>query len=155
MEAAYKAMTQLCARREYCTHDIREKLRARQLTSEEMTTLLERMQQENYINDARYARAFAHDKLRYDGWGRIKIAQALRIKSISERYIQDALDELPEEEYLETLSRVIRSKQRSVKGKTPYETRQKLARSVIARGFEPSLVFEEIGSSEEAPDDDW
>jgi regulatory protein len=155
MEAAFRAMTLLCARREYCTHDIREKLRTKELSPDETSAILERLQQEGYINDARYARAYAHDKLLYDGWGRIKIAQSLRMKRIADNLVQEALDELSEEQYLETLRRVVRSKQRSVKGKTPYETRQKLARSVINRGFEPSLVFKEIGSSDEDAADDW
>lgn len=155
MEAAFRAMTLLCARREYCTYDIREKLRTRELSPDETSAILERLQQEGYINDARYARAYAHDKLLYDGWGRIKIAQSLRLKHIADSLVQEALDELSEEQYLETLRRVVRSKQRSVKGKTPYETRQKLARSVINRGFEPSIVFKEIGNSDEDAADDW
>jgi regulatory protein len=125
------------------------------LSPDETSAILERLQQEGYINDARYARAYAHDKLLYDGWGRIKIAQSLRLKRIADNLVQEALDELSEEHYLDTLRRVVRSKQRSVKGKTPYETRQKLARSVINRGFEPSLVFKEIGNSDEDADDDW
>lgn len=155
MEAAFRAMTLLCARREYCTYDIREKLRTRELSPDETSAILERLQQEGYINDARYARAYAHDKLLYDGWGRIKIAQSLRMKRIADNLVQEALDELSEEQYLETLRHVVRSKQRSVKGKTPYETRQKLARSVINRGFEPSLVFKEIGNSDDDAADEW
>lgn len=155
MEAAFRAMTLLCARREYCTYDIREKLRTKELSPDETSAILERLQQEGYINDARYARAYAHDKLLYDGWGRIKIAQSLRMKRIADSLVQGALDELSEEQYLDTLRSVVRSKQRSVKGKTPYETRQKLARSVINRGFEPSLVFNEIGNSDDDAADDW
>ena len=144
MEALYQSMTALCARREYCCADIAEKLRKKGASSEDAEVLIDRLIDEGYINEGRYARAFVHDKTLYNGWGRIKVAQQLRAKGICNAYINEAMTCITEEQYAEAFQKVLRSKQRSIKGETDYEVRQKLARSLIARGFEPSYVFENM-----------
>ena len=144
MEALYRTMTALCARREYCCADIAEKLRKKGASSEDAEVLIDRLIEEGYIDEGRYARAFVHDKTLYNGWGRIKVAQQLRAKGICNAYINEAMTCITEEQYAEVFQKVLRSKQRSIKGETDYEVRQKLARSLIARGFEPSYVFENM-----------
>ena len=106
--------------------------------------LIDRLIEEGYIDEGRYARAFVHDKILYNGWGRVKVAQQLRAKGVCPAYIQEAMPCITEEQYAEAFQKVLRSKQRSIKGETDYEVRQKLARSLIARGFEPSYVFENM-----------
>ena len=144
MKVLYQAMTSLCARREYCCADIAEKLRRKGATPEQTAVLIDRLIEEGYIDEGRYARAFVHDKILYNGWGRIKVARHLRAKGICPAYIQEAMPCITEEQYAEVFQKVLRSKQRSIKGETDYEVRQKLARSLIARGFEPSYVFENM-----------
>jgi SOS response regulatory protein OraA/RecX len=51
---------------------------------------------------------------------------------------------ITEEQYAEVFQKVLQAKRRSIKGDTDYEVRQKLARSLIARGFEPSYVFNHL-----------
>ena len=144
MEALYRTMTALCARREYCCADIAEKLRKKGASSKDAEGLIDRLIEEGYIDEGRYARAFVHDKILYNGWGRVKVAQHLRAKGVCPAYIQEAMPCITEEQYAEAFQKVFRSKQRSIKGETDYEVRQKLARSLIARGFEPSYVFENM-----------
>ena len=144
MEALYQSMAALCARREYCCADIAEKLRKKGATHEEAAVLIDRLIEGGYIDEGRYARAFVHDKTLYNGWGRIKTAQHLRAKGICPAYINEAMTCITDEQYAEVFSKVLRSKQRSIKGDTDYEVRQKLARSLIARGFEPSYVFDHL-----------
>ena len=144
MEALYNAMTALCAHREYCCADIAEKLRKKGASSREAEVLIDRLIEEGYINEARYARAFVHDKTLYNGWGRIKTAQQLRAKGICTAYINEAMTCITDAQYAEVFQKALRSKQRSVKGDSDYEVRQKLARSLIARGFEPSYVFDNL-----------
>ena len=153
MEALYQSMAALCARREYCCADISEKLRKKGVTSEEVEALVDRLIDEGYINEGRYARAFVHDKTLYNGWGRIKTAQQLRAKGICNAYINEAMTCITEEQYAEVFHKVLQAKRRSIKGETDYEVRQKLARSLIARGFEPSYVFNNLDLQD--TDDDY
>lgn len=154
MEAAFQAMASLCAKREYCAYDIREKLFRRGLEQSEVQQILTRLEDEGYINEARYAKAFVHDKTLYDAWGFLKTKQALRAKGVAEHLIQEAIEAFPQQQYEDVLDRVVRNKQRSVKGKTAYETKQKLARSVIAKGFEPNKVFDRLNIQDEETEDE-
>ena len=106
--------------------------------------LLERLVNEKYIDEARYAEAFVSDKFRFDHWGRIKIGHALRQKGIADSLISEALEHIDEDEYRTLLTDFIESKRRTTKGDTPYAINQKIARAAITRGFEPHLVFDLI-----------
>lgn len=156
METAYRAMAACCAKKECTIREIQEKLIKKGLCEAETEGIINRLIQEHYIDEQRYANAFIHDKTLYEAWGFQKSKQALRLKGIPAQYIQEAIAQFPIDQYLDVLRKVIRSKQRSVKGKTPYETKQKIARSIITKGFEPHLVFEhlELEDAEDASFDD-
>ena len=71
------------------------------------TIILQRLQADGYIYEARYCHAFAHDKVAYQGWGRVKIKAALYAKKIPNLLIENALNEINEEEYHSVLYRVL------------------------------------------------
>ena len=58
-------LTRLCSLREYCTGELRRKLSA--LPPAEAEEVLETLRREGYVDDARYARAFARDKSALQG----------------------------------------------------------------------------------------
>ena len=138
----YLWATSRCAVKEYCCSEIASKLQQKGATPDETEALLERLVNEKYIDEARYAAAFVSDKFRFDHWGRIKINHALRQKGIADSLIREALEAIDEEEYRTMLTEFIQSKRRTTKGDTPYAVNQKIARSAITRGFEPHLVFD-------------
>lgn len=138
----YLWATSRCAVKEYCCAEIASKLQQKGATADEVDALLERLVQEKYIDEARYAAAFVSDKFRFDHWGRIKISHALRQKGIADSLIREALEEIDEEEYRSLLTDFILSKRRTTKGDNAYAINQKIARSAITRGFEPYLVFD-------------
>lgn len=142
----------LCARREYCRTEILRKLLERGLPRDEADVLLDRLEEKHFIDEARYATAFVHDKTLYDRWGRIKTRQALAMKHISQDSVDRAMEQIDEAEYRETLRELLLAKGRSVTAQTPYERRQKLVRYAAGRGFEPDIVFSmlsEMGEDEE------
>ena len=71
-------MMRLCAGRECCRSDIRRKLAA--LPPADAEDILATLCREGYLDDARYARAFARDKSALQGWGSLKIKLALQQK---------------------------------------------------------------------------
>ena len=71
-EALNRAMA-LCSRTEYCISDIRQKLESWGLESDKAGDVIAILIKENFINEERYAGAFARDKYRYNKWGRVKI----------------------------------------------------------------------------------
>ena len=142
--------TTRCAQRECCRYDLEKKLRETPLSREEVDEVLDTLEDEHFVDAARYARAFAHDKLEYDGWGRLKISQALRQKKFSAREVETALAEVIEEtHYLEILQRVLASKIRTLSfdaddRREALKATQKLVRFAASRGFEPHLIFDTL-----------
>lgn len=137
-EAIAKAAA-LCSRKEYCCSEIRTKLERWGLseTEEVITYLLE----EKYINEDRFTRFFVRDKFRFNKWGRIKIRYALKLKKIPGHIVECALEqEIDPGIYVETLSTLIASQSKRVKGKSDFEIKGKLYRFAYGRGFEPELI---------------
>lgn len=142
--------TARCAQRECCRYDLERKLRETPLSPADVEAVLDALEDEHFIDAGRYARAFAHDKLEYDGWGRLKISQALRQKKFSAREVETALAEVIEEaHYLEILQRVLASKIRTLSfdaddRREALKATQKLVRFAASRGFEPHLIFDTL-----------
>lgn len=142
--------TTRCAQRECCRYDLERKLRETPLSPADVEAVLDALEDEHFIDAGRYARAFAHDKLEYDGWGRLKISQALRQKKFSAREVETALAEVIEEaHYLEILQRVLASKIRTLSfdaddRREALKATQKLVRFAASRGFEPHLIFDTL-----------
>ena len=138
-EALNRAQS-LCSRREYCISEIREKLTLWQQSPEIQERILSQLQSEGYIDEVRFCKAYALDKMRYNHWGRVKIDQMLRLLHVDKEARTNALQQLPDEEYLEILRSVAQSKLSSIKARNDYERRDKLIRFLLSRGFEMNLI---------------
>ena len=107
-EILYKLATR-CSVSEQCLSDIEAKLSRYDLTEEEHTRILRHLVEEKYVDDRRYAEAYVKDKYRFNKWGRIKIAQGLRLKGIDNETIKSAMEAIDEEEYLSILRDLIKA----------------------------------------------
>lgn len=128
-------LSALCSQAEHCTYEMTEKMRRWELSDEEQARVMERLVSERYVDDERYARVFALDKIRYNKWGRRKVEQALWLKHIDRDIQQRVLDGIGEEEYLNVLRPLLESKRRSIRAAGAYERDMKLLRFALGRGF--------------------
>ena len=128
-----------CAAAEHCISEMRTKLQQWEATDEQCDEIIAHLVQNNYINEQRYCHAFTHDKVLYQGWGRIKIRAYLHAKHLPSEAISQALKDIDETEYQKTLERVISSKKRTLKT-IDTAAREKLLRFGMQRGF----TYEEI-----------
>lgn len=133
-----------CSTTELCTADIRRKLEVADLTPDECQRLMQRLLEEGYVDDSRYAQAFVRDKFRFCGWGRVKIAQGLRAKQIPETVIDEALAGIDDDDYRRSLAELLRKKRNSIHGRTSYETNGKLIRFAMGRGYELPVIMDEL-----------
>ena len=138
-EILYKLAAR-CSVSEQCLSDITAKLDKYDLPEEEKTRILRHLVEEKYVDDGRYAKAYVRDKYRFNKWGRIKIAQGLRMKGIDSETINSAMEAIDEEEYMEILSDLIKAKRKSTKGRNEYEINGKLYRFAAGRGFEYDAI---------------
>ena len=139
-EALHRAAA-LCSSAEHCTADIREKLARWGVTEADSCTIIDRLVQERFIDEQRYAAAFVKDKFRFSGWGRIKMRYALQQKRIDGSDIDHALATLDEEQYNDRLLELLQAKSRSIRDDDPEARRAKLFRFAASRGFESALIF--------------
>lgn len=139
--AAFNKAAALCARSEQASGDIYTKIIGWGLTTDEADGVMKQLKSENYLNDERYARAYCRDKMRFNGWGRIKVAFMLKTKGIGKDQIEAALAEVDETEYCDTIRRLLQAKMRDVKGKERMQARASLMRYAASRGFEPNVFY--------------
>lgn len=118
----------LCSRREYCSEDILTKIK-----DENASKILEQLIKDGFVDDGRYAKAFANDKYKFGGWGKNKIRYALKIKKIDEGEIEAALEQIEKHHVDDRLSSLISSKSK-ILGNSPNK-RQKLIRFALSKGY--------------------
>ena len=146
---AYRRLTALCARSEHCQYDMLEKMRQWGMDDASQAEVMERLVAGRYVDDARYAAAFVRDKVVYNRWGRRKVEQALWQKHINEQVIREALDAIPDEEYVETLRPLLAQKRRSITARNEYERNMKLMKWAMGRGFSMEVIRQCIDVSDE------
>lgn len=131
-----KKMAAMCSRREYCEHDIREKLRTAELPHSEINNIIEYLKKFSFINDERYATAYVKDKFQFNGWGKAKIVAMLCMKHIDRTIIENAVLQLQVDSYKEKCLTLLQSKAKSTKAQNISELKNKLLRYAIGRGFD-------------------
>ena len=135
-EKILNRMAAMCSRREYCEYDIREKLKKSQLDDTDITTVIKELKERNFINDERFATAYAKDKFQFNGWGKRKIAMMLSFKNIDDDTISNAINNIEQDPYKEKCLALLKSKAKSIKAENLSELKNKLLRFSIGRGFD-------------------
>ena len=154
-QEAYLTLAALCAQAEHCQWEMLEKMRRWEVPEEAQARVMQRLVKERYVDDERYAQAFAKDKIRYNKWGRRKVDQALWQKHIDENIRKRVLDEVDDDEYLKVLRPLLKQKRKSTKANSDYELNQKLMRFALGRGFTFDIIRQCIDVEEEPEDDDF
>ena len=142
-EALNKAAA-YCTLCERCISEVSAKLTTWGIPHTEQEKIIARLIEEKFIDEVRYCRAFVNDKVKFNRWGRIKITAALREKHLPQEHIKEALEEIDEEIYQQSLQETIEIKRRELKGKDDFATQQKIIRHAAGRGYEPSLIIKTI-----------
>lgn len=146
---ALSRLAALCARSEHCQGEMREKMHRWGFDDDACDRVVEELVAKRYVDDERFARAFVHDKLEYNGWGRRKIEQALRMKRVEQSVIDQALADTVQDDYVEKLRPLLAQKRRSIKASNERELTMKLIRFAMSRGF----TYDQISQCLDAPYD--
>lgn len=130
-----------CAYQERSQYEVRGKLIQLGIRGDELEEIILHLINENFLNEERFAKAYAVGKLRMKSWGKNKIAQGLKFKQVSAPLIKKALQHLDEEEYLDQLKHLLEKKAENIKEKVAYQRKYKLTQYALSRGFERDLIF--------------
>lgn len=136
-------MRALCSRREYCRKDVMKKvMTALDGDVAKAEEVVAKLVEERYVDDLRYATAFARDKASIAGWGEAKIRYMLSSKGIDRELIAQALDEVDDKRAETRLEKLMENKVRSLKDDP--QRRLKLLRFGLGRGYSYDQVTEMI-----------
>ncbi len=131
-----------CAYQERCHKEVKQKLAEWGIYGLEADELMVKLIELNYLNEERFAQAFAGGKFRVKQWGKLRIKQELKMRDVSDYCINKGLKEIEEEDYRNTLGEVLEKKLSSLgKLKAP-EAKNKAYKYALSRGYEPQLIWE-------------
>jgi regulatory protein len=133
-----------CAYQERSQLEVKNKLLGMGLNNSETNEILVDLVKDNFINEERFAYAFARGKLKIKKWGNRKITIALKNKGITESLVQKVLKDIDPAQYIVELRFSIDKKARLLKEKDSWKKSGKLKQYLIGKGFEPELVFREV-----------
>jgi len=129
-----------CALSEKCEHDVREKLRTLEVSEVDAEAVITQLRHDDFINDARFCNFYTRDKFKFNRWGKLKIAIMLQRKQLPEDKIEEALAQIDEAEYEETLFILLQTKLKNLTYKFEYEKQGKLFRFAQGRGFDYTVI---------------
>ncbi|MFP4061009.1 MAG: regulatory protein RecX [Bacteroidales bacterium] len=131
----------LCSRSETCTFDMRQKLTQWLIQEEDVEKILEELTRQSFIDDNRYAKALVKDKTYLNKWGKQKTRYFLKMKNIGDKTIQDALDEIQQDEYQNMVEKELHKKFFTLKNHPPLKQKSSLVSFGQNRGYEFELIM--------------
>ncbi len=146
-EAAFRKIKHYCAYQERAHAEVKQKLYGYGLYKNEVELLLSQLIEENYLNEERFAIAFAGGKFRIKQWGKTKIKYELAQKQVSAYCIKKALASILDEDYEKTLAKLVTEKLKTLKGeKNIFVKKSKLQNYLVGKGYEFDVVGRVVGS---------
>ncbi|WP_270090136.1 regulatory protein RecX [Sphingobacterium sp. SYP-B4668] len=133
-----------CAYQERSQQEVRDKLYEWGQHQEDVEKIIGELITDNFLNEERFALAYASGKFRMKAWGLNKIKQGLTFKKVSTPLIKIALSSIEEDDYLKKLDDILLKKVSTLKDQNPYILTNKLVQYAVSRGFESSLVYDWI-----------
>ncbi len=147
LKDALRKAAMFCAYQERTQQDVRDRLKDWGVWGDDAEEVIAELIQQNYLNEERFAKAFAGGKFRVKGWGRRKIQQHLQQRGITGYNLQQAMNEIESDDYRQTLAALLDKKRQSLRDDNPLVIKQKLVRYALSKGYESDLVFSVLGDA--------
>ena len=145
---ALKRIYKYCAYQERSQQEVRDKLYELGLHKKDVEQSISILITEGFINEERFAIAYAGGKFRIKQWGKVKIKYALKQKNVSDYCIRKALSQISDHDYTKTLQMLIDANSWKIKEKDIRKKNYRVAQHVISRGFESERVWELLQNRE-------
>jgi regulatory protein len=135
-----------CSYQERCSHEVRQRMK--EFDADENTTeeIVKSLQENDYLNDERFAKLFASGKFRIKRWGKNKIRAELKMKKVPDPFIKNGLDAINMEEYKKTIEHLVKRKEKEVKSKDSKDKARKILMFLLSKGYESELIWKSLNS---------
>jgi regulatory protein len=144
VEAIYAKAEHYCAYQERSQQEVREKLFEWNLNATDTEDAIASLIAGNFLNEERFALAYATGKFNQKSWGRMKIKQGLKLKRVPDVLIKKALAAINGEKYYANLLALLEKKSALLAERNPLKRRYKLQQYAMGRGYEMDLVLEAL-----------
>ena len=133
-------MQKYCAFQERCHQAVRTKLLEHKVYGDALEEIITELIIQNFLDEERFAKTFARGKFRMKQWGRNKIKSELKLKQVSAYSIKEAMTEINDDDYLQTLQHIIAKKERLSHFKNQYDRVKKLTDYALGKGYEYEII---------------
>ena len=138
-----------CAYQERCHKEVKDKLYQFGLYGKDVDEIISTLISEDYLNEQRFAIAFAGGHFRMKSWGKVKIKYELRQKQVSDACINKALLEIDDSDYQGEIEKKARTKWDSLSSeKNKFTKKRKMLNYLMQKGFDSKLSLEAIANLE-------
>ena len=137
-----------CAYQERCISELHTKFKEWEVPKNLWEALINNLQDDNFVNELRFAESYVRGKFRQKKWGKIKITQNLREKQISPKTIDKALQEIPQKEYKATQKQLIERKKKNLKDtKNTFQFKQKVVNYMVQKGYSSTDIWKYLNKA--------
>ena len=140
---AYSKAGRYCAFQERSIVEVKDKLKGWGLADFQVEEVLNRLIQEGFIDEQRFANAYCHDKFEFNSWGRIKIKNSLFPHQLDSQVVDKALQRIDEDKYYDRLRSLAEKKWTSL-SVDEMNKKQKTVSYLAGKGFELDLAWEVV-----------
>ncbi|MDR6966757.1 regulatory protein [Flavobacterium arsenatis] len=144
VDEAKQKLEHYCSYQERCHNEVVEKLRLMRMIPDAIDLIIVHLLDNNFLNEERFACSFARGKHRIKGWGKIRIVNELKFRSISKYNIDIALKEISPEEYLSNFHKLADNHWQNMKERDTLKKRKKFCDFLLRKGFESNLIYEKV-----------
>ena len=149
IEKIQTKLEKYCTYQDRCHKEVRTKLLQLKVYGDDLEGIMSQLVQDNFLNEERFARSYARGKFRIKAWGKMRIANELRIRDISDYCIRKALTEIEEDDYMDTLDKQVRHLMEAFSHLHPAEQFKKVNSRLMRKGFEYHLIQASIQKSKD------
>ena len=139
-EIAIKRAASFCAESKKNVAEVERKLRKWGVDDDDIDSIIDRLKSDDFLNEERYCKAYINDRFRLNHWGKVKIRYELGKRDVDRQYIDAALADIDDDEYIEVLKEVVEAKRRTLKDTDTYSASAKILQYALTRGFESDIV---------------
>ena len=146
-DSIYKKAAAYCAYQERSHQEVRRKLDSLGVYGNPAEEIISDLITAGYLNEERFAKAFAGGKFRIKSWGRVRIQRELEMHGVTKNCIRSGMKEIDDIDYRQSLEKLIRKKAVTLEGESPLVIRDKVGRYAIAKGYESDLVWKIVSET--------
>ena len=136
-------MRSYCMYQERCIQEVKKKLTHLQVIPKTKLKIINHLINDDYLNEVRFTKSFIQGKLRIKKWGRIKLNYELRIRGVKKFIIDDEINKISKEDYLDYFNEFSNNKIKILKGSKDHKKRS-FINYFAYRGWENNLIYEKL-----------